>query len=153
MPDDNDLGPPGPQDDGGRPPPGEPAHAERVVTTTTSQPDLTRTDGQPDSKGLRRVWRSEGWMSRRRQAAQRLEPLACLGRCRDPLTECRWCERPPPRPSERMVDGGRAAALHLLNCGLTPILGVETRRALWRRGGDDRALAQQLYELAGDEVA
>jgi hypothetical protein len=51
--------------------------------------------------------------------------------------------------SEKMVYGGRAAALHLLNCGLTPLLNIETRRALWRR---DRALAEQLHAAAGGEI-
>ena len=52
-----------------------------------------------------------------------------------------------------MIDGGRAAALHLLDTGYTPILRPDTLTALWRRGGDDRALAQELYELAGGVVA
>ena len=60
------------------------------------------------------------------------------------------CSRRPL--SERMVDGGRAAALHLLEIGCVPILQLDTLRALHQRGGDDRALAQELYELAGGEA-
>ncbi|MGO9251641.1 MAG: hypothetical protein ACLP5J_09635 [Mycobacterium sp.] len=52
-----------------------------------------------------------------------------------------------------MVDAGRDAAAHLLDHGYTPLLDRETLRALHRRGGDDRALAQDLYELAGGAVA
>jgi len=50
-----------------------------------------------------------------------------------------------------MIDGGRAAAEHLLDIGLVPMLELDTLRALYRRGGHDRALAQQLYELAGND--
>ena len=51
-----------------------------------------------------------------------------------------------------MVDAGRDAARHLLEVGHTPILKQDTLQALWRRGGHDRALAQELYELAGGEA-
>jgi hypothetical protein len=47
-----------------------------------------------------------------------------------------------------MVDAGAAAAAHLLRIGYTPLLELETLRALWRRGGPDRELAQHLYDLA-----
>ena len=109
--------------------------------TTTSAPTLT--------KRISRHCDFSVW--RRRQAAQRLEPLACG--CRDPL----FCEcRPPlpdrPPPSERMVDGGRAAALHLLEVGFMPLLELDVLRALYRRGGADRRLAEELYELAGGDT-
>jgi hypothetical protein len=91
-------------------------------------------------------------MWHRRQAAQRMEPLNCPGRCRDPLRECR-CEPPPPRLSERMIDAGADAAIHILAVtGCTPILKLDTLRALCRRGGDDHALAQELYELVGGDA-
>ena len=84
-----------------------------------------------------------GWR-RRRYASRRLPPLACG--CRD--LPCR-CQR--AAPSERMVDAGRAAAVHLLGHGLTPILDRDVLRALWRRGGHDRRLAQDLYALVGGD--
>ena len=34
-----------------------------------------------------------------------------------------------------------------------PLLELDTLRALWRRGGDDRVLAERLYELTGGVVA
>jgi hypothetical protein len=82
-------------------------------------------------------------LHRRRDAAGRSVPLACG--CRDPWP-CR-CADPPP--SERMVDAGAAAARHLIELGLTPILETAVLRALWRRGGRDRVLAANLYDLAG----
>jgi hypothetical protein len=90
---------------------------------------------------------------RRYRAAQQLKPMRC--RCRDPLF-CRcWPEafhgeRLSEPPSEVMVDAGADAARHLLEVGHTPILKQNTLRALWRRGGSDRRLAQTLYDLAGD---
>jgi hypothetical protein len=52
-----------------------------------------------------------------------------------------------------MVDAGRDAARHLLDTGQTPLLELEVLRALWRRGGDDRALAERLHAAAGGQVA
>ena len=49
-----------------------------------------------------------------------------------------------------MVDGRRAAALHLLAIGCPPILQRDTLTALWRRGGADRQL---VYELVGGDSA
>jgi hypothetical protein len=51
-----------------------------------------------------------------------------------------------------MVDAGAAAAAHLLECGHTPLLKTEVLRGLWRRGGPDRALAQNLYVLVGGDT-
>jgi hypothetical protein len=82
-------------------------------------------------------------LHRRRGASRRLAFLHCG--CRDPWP-CR-CTDPPP--SQRMVDAGRAAARHLLEVGHTPILKPEVLRALWRRGGADRQLAQHLYNTEG----
>jgi hypothetical protein len=55
--------------------------------------------------------------------------------------------------SDRWVEAGAAAAAHLLERGYTPLLELEVLRGLWRRGGPDRALAAELYELVGGEVA
>lgn len=82
---------------------------------------------------------------RRRQATYRSVPLDCG--CRDPWL-CRCTE---PLLTERAVDGARDAAHHLLIVGTTPLLHVDALRALWRRGGDDRQLARELYELVGGE--
>ena len=49
-----------------------------------------------------------------------------------------------------MIDGGRAAARHLLAIGCTPILRLDTLRALYRRGGDDRLLAERLHWACGE---
>ena len=55
--------------------------------------------------------------------------------------------------SEKFIDAGAQAARHLLEIGLTPLLEDVVLAALYARGGDDRALAQELYGLAGGEVA
>ncbi|MGO9101840.1 MAG: hypothetical protein ACLP9Y_21215 [Mycobacterium sp.] len=52
-----------------------------------------------------------------------------------------------------MVDAGRDAALHVLDAGEIPLLQIEILQALYRRGGVDRALAEQLHALAGGVVA
>lgn len=85
-------------------------------------------------------------LSRRRASARRLAPLDCG--CRDEWP-CR-CNEPPL--SDAMVDAGRDAALHLLRHGQVPRLELEVLRALYRRGGSDRALAEELHELAGGVV-
>jgi len=74
-------------------------------------------------------------------------PLSCS--CRDPWP-CR-CTDPPL--SEKMVDAGRDTALLLLSQGVLPLLPMETRRALWRRGGADRELAELLHLLCGRQAA
>ena len=113
---------------------------QKSADTTT---DKTKITAQP------RRCRSETWTRRRRQAAQRLTPLDCG--CRDPLLACR-CEPPPEPLSERMVDAGADAARHILEIGCVPLLQLEVLRALYRRGGDDRQFAQELYTLAGGEA-
>ena len=82
-------------------------------------------------------------LHRRRSTSRRVVPLDC--ECPDPWP-CR-CTQPPL--SERMIDAGRAAALHILDVGEVPLLEFETLRALYRRGGDDRALAEKLHQLTG----
>jgi hypothetical protein len=51
-----------------------------------------------------------------------------------------------------MIDAGRDAALHILAHGNVPVLKFEVLRALWRRGGADRVLAEQLHEACGLEL-
>ena len=84
-----------------------------------------------------------GQLRARRAAARRLVPLDCG--CRDPWP-CR-CTCTPL--SQWALDGWRDAAAHLLDTGWMPVLPIEVCRALWRRGGPDRALA----ELVWGEVA
>lgn len=86
---------------------------------------------------------------RRREAARRLPPLDC-GCSRDPWT-CR-CTEPPL--TDRVIDGYRDAAHYVLRTsGKTPLVPFEVLRALFRRGGADRAFAQELHSLANGEVA
>lgn len=83
----------------------------------------------------------------RRESSRRLVPLDCG--CRDPWP-CR-CTDPPL--SERMIDAGRDAAQHILDTGRVPLLEIEVLQALWRRGGADRALAEQLHAATGGVAA
>ena len=89
-------------------------------------------------------------MWRRRQAAQRMEPLDCSGRCRDPLLSCR-CEPPPPPLSERMVGAYRDTVLHLSHHGLLAAPDIPAMQVLWRRSAADRQLVAEVaqrWELA-----
>jgi hypothetical protein len=52
-----------------------------------------------------------------------------------------------------MIDAGRDAARHVLDGGQVPLLEIEVLQALWRRGGDDRRLAEELHKLTGGLVA
>jgi hypothetical protein len=52
-----------------------------------------------------------------------------------------------------MIDAGRDAAQHVLNTGNVPLLELEILRALYRRGGDDRAFAEELHLLTGQAIA
>lgn len=78
-------------------------------------------------------------LRRRREAARRVPPLACG--CPDPWP-CR-CTEPPL--SELALDGWASAARHLRSTGRTPLLPLEVLRALHRRGGADRELAEELH--------
>ena len=86
-------------------------------------------------------------LRRRRLASQRCVPLDCG--CRDPWP-CR-CTEPPL--TERQVDYWRDAVLHVLDTGCMPLLPLEARQALWRRGGADRVLAELLHDGCGGEAA
>lgn len=87
-----------------------------------------------------------GW-KRRQQAARRVAPLDC--RCPDP-----WpCQCSEPPLSDKMIDAGRDAALHVLSVGQVPLLEFEVLQALWRRGGADRELAELLHRLTDGQVA
>ena len=82
-------------------------------------------------------------LHRRRTASWRMPPLDCG--CRD-TWPCR-CTDPPL--SVHAVDSWRDAALHITEQGYTPLVPFEVLRALYRRGGADRVLAEQLHQLTG----
>ncbi|MDT5348319.1 MAG: hypothetical protein QOH91_1606 [Mycobacterium sp.] len=75
-------------------------------------------------------------MKRRQSESRRHISLDCG--CRDPWT-CR-CTQPPL--SDKMIDAGGV-----------PLLKIEVLQALWRRGGSDRQLAEQLHAATGGEIA
>ena len=52
-----------------------------------------------------------------------------------------------------VVDAGAATARHFLDIGFVPLLEPGVLCALHWRGGDDRVLAQQLYQLVGGDAA
>lgn len=119
----------------GNGPPGPPQPQGDATTTSRQQ-----VAGTCESYGAGRQihpWR------RRRAASRRLEPLHCG--CADPWP-CR-CSQPPP--SRQWIDGYRDAALHLRRLGLLPAPLIPEMQVLWRRGGADRRLAQELYGLVG----
>lgn len=78
---------------------------------------------------------------RRRIAAARSVPLGCG--CRDAWT----CRCTKSGLTDEMIDAGRIAALHILAAGQLPILRPDILRALYRRGGQDRQLAERLHIL------
>lgn len=85
---------------------------------------------------------------RRRDAAERLALLDCG--CADPWV-CR-CTQPPL--TDHQIEGWKSAAERVLGVtGNTPLLPLEVLRALYRRGGQDRALAEQLHAATGGAVA
>ncbi|WP_176458530.1 MULTISPECIES: hypothetical protein [unclassified Rhodococcus (in: high G+C Gram-positive bacteria)] len=51
--------------------------------------------------------------------------------------------------TDHELDGWRDTIAMLLDKGMTPLLDVEILRALWRRGGIDRRLAQAVADRAG----
>jgi hypothetical protein len=148
---DNGLGPPKEVD----PDASQGVKADQQVSHDTTT-NAHNTDSSPREPGNTLVWvpctRSypqdlRAQLSRRRQAAARSVPLDC--RCRDPLG-CR-CSEPPL--SERAIESWRDSALHVLRTGYMPVLPIEARRALWKRGGADRLLAELLHDACGGEAA
>lgn len=85
---------------------------------------------------------------RRFEEARRLggDPLSltevALGRGRD------WPRTYPLSMSDRDIEAWGDAARFILGHGYTPIVPLEVRRALWRRGGADRRLAERLAGAA-----
>lgn len=82
-------------------------------------------------------------LGRRAEAASRLPPLQCG--CADPsIHRCNGSE-----PDDDLaLDAWCATAEALLRLGTPPLVPRSVLRALWRRGGDDAALAQQLEQFA-----
>lgn len=74
-------------------------------------------------------------------------PLDCG--CRDPW--CCWCTDPPL--SDQALDGWVNAAHRVLADGRMPLVPIEVRRGLYRRGGADRQLAELLHRGCGQVVA
>lgn len=132
-----------------------PTHNRAAQFSAKNYNDDTAADTVPAHKRLRWVpctrpparQDARSQMTRRRQAALRSAPLDCG--CRDPWP-CR-CSEPPL--SDKLVDAGRDAALHVLESGLVPLLKFEVLQALWRRGGEDRELAELLYALTDGALA
>jgi len=79
-------------------------------------------------------------LARRRAATRRLAPLDCG--CADPWT----CRHPSEPLTERTVGAWRDAAVHLDGLGSVPAVPIEVLRAIWRRGGQDRVLAELLHD-------
>jgi hypothetical protein len=142
MSSDRNLGPPGGRDGEGRATP-SPATVEEPPPSSSPTP-------HPHDKRAHRQGRPETGMWRRRQAAQRLAPLGRCGCIRDPLHDHHRCG---DEITENMATGYKAAVLHLRSLGVLPAPLIPEMQALWRRGGADRQLAQELFELvAGGEA-
>lgn len=108
---------------------------------------MSRAEGAEPPSGLPpNGFRCVSWR-RRRAAAARLVALDCG--CSDPWP-CR-CTDPPL--TDQAVDGWAAAARHLLADGRIPLLPLDVLRALHRRRGPDRALAEQLHAVTGGAAA
>jgi hypothetical protein len=121
-------------------PPERPSQRRRPAPAESQPSPETTSDANTTTCYLRQL-------RRRRAASQRVVPLSCG--CPDPWA-CR-CTDPPL--SEAALDGWRNSALHVLRAGHFPVLPIEARRALWRRGGADRLLAELLHDACGGEAA
>lgn len=118
--------------------------------TAAATPDDTGRPGKalvwiPCTRTFPQDLRSQ--LQRRRGAAKRSVPLDCG--CRDPYT----CQCTEPPLFGRALDAWRDAALHMLEVGNMPLVPLEVRRALWRRGSADRELAELLHEGCGGAAA
>lgn len=57
------------------------------------------------------------------------------------------CHCTPAPLSDHQLDGWADCARFILDtAGVTPVVPVEVLRALWKRGGEDRLLAEKLRE-------
>ena len=73
----------------------------------------------------------------------------CCG-AREPLS-CR-CHDPQPQLSEQALDAWRSAIERTLPIG-PPLVPLEVLQRLWRNGGADRELAEQVWAETGGLVA
>lgn len=111
-----------------RPPQSEvPAPAKRPAPSTS--PNADRQHSGTHRRDSRSTWRP----SRRVRYAD----YSRYGTCR--------CECEPP-PSDHQLDAWRAAADTINAAGYLPSLPIDVLRGLYRRGGEDRALAQRLRD-------
>ena len=63
------------------------------------------------------------------------------------------CHCAPPPLSDNQIDGWADCARFIMDtAGVVPVLPVEVLRALYRRGGEDRVLAQKIHAVTGGEV-
>lgn len=139
----------------------DPHHRARPSTSRFSSHDTAYTQqqntaGADKTPGSALVWLPCTWdhpqdlrsqLNRRRSQSNRSVPLDCG--CRDPWP-CR-CTQPPL--TDRALDGWRDSAAHVLETGQIPLLPLDVRRALWRRGGRDRDLAELLHDACGETIA
>ncbi|UEB26546.1 hypothetical protein [Mycobacterium intracellulare] len=89
-------------------------------------------------------------LRRRREASARMVRLAdCCG-ARDPLS-CR-CHEPEPPLSPNAIAAWRAAIEQTLPIG-PALVPIEVLQRLWRNGGRDRELAEQVWRESGGVVA
>jgi hypothetical protein len=125
-------------------PRGNPEGTDNTYTTDSHH----KTGFRDSSAGSRRCsGDTVAGLHRRRAASQRLVRLVCG--CADP-----WpCRCYDSALSEKRIEAAAQAAAHLLAENLPPLLDVELLRALYRRGGDDRKLAEQLRDLCGWKAA
>ena len=69
---------------------------------------------------------------------------------RSPRLDCGCrdlCHCTPPALSDHQITAWADCARYVIDtAGVVPVLPVEVLRALWKRGGDDRALAEKLRE-------
>jgi hypothetical protein len=111
-----------------------PALTELPTTATTTAADGCQ--GSEYAAGLRL----------RRGASWRLPVLDHSGRS-DP-----WHYDEVPL-TEHQADTWHATVDHLAGAGLVPLVSLEVRRELWRRGGRDRKLAERLHKGCAGAVA
>ena len=69
------------------------------------------------------------------------------------MTNC-ICGCTAPPLTNNQLDGWADCARYILaTTGCSPMLPLEVLRALWKRGGEDRALAEKLHRVTIAEVA
>jgi hypothetical protein len=135
-----------------------PPDREAAGPDTTPAPTATKNNEIPDSNAVAAKPRRHAHFSvapRRGGNAtprgisyatsRRMEPLPHCGCIQNPLTDRHRCDG---EISDVMAEAYAAAVEHLRAQGLQAAPLVPELRALWRHGGHDRELAQQLWELA-----